>query len=81
MAKTSNKVEKELETKEETKKETNCEITAEEQENTCTLADHISKEKVVDIIKDTMLQYKGKVVLAMTEVKDIINKILADINK
>ena len=41
----------------------------------CNDADHISRAKVLDVIKTTMEKYKGKVVLAMEEVRDIINAI------
>lgn len=38
-------------------------------------ADHISRTKILDVIKTTMARYNGKVVLAMEEVRDIINAI------
>lgn len=38
-------------------------------------ADHISRTKILDVIKSTMDKYNGKVVLAMCEVRDIINAI------
>lgn len=38
-------------------------------------ADHISRTKILDVIKSTMDKYNGKVVLAMEEVRDIINAI------
>lgn len=41
----------------------------------CNDADHISRAKVLDVIQTTMEKYKGKVVLAMEEVRDIINAI------
>ena len=41
----------------------------------CNDADHISRVKVLDVIQTTMEKYKGKVVLAMSEVRDIINAI------
>lgn len=41
----------------------------------CNDADHISRAKVLDVIQTTMEKYKGKVVLAMSEVRDIINAI------
>lgn len=44
-----------------------------ETEDKC--ADHISRTKILDIIESTMARYKGKVVLAMEEVRDIINAI------
>ena len=42
----------------------------------CNDADHISRAKVLDVIKTTMEKYNGKVVLAMSEVRDIINTII-----
>ena len=41
----------------------------------CNDADHISRAKVLDVIQTTMEKYKGKVVLAMEEVRDIIKAI------
>ena len=41
----------------------------------CNDTDHISRAKVLDVIQTTMEKYKGKVVLAMEEVRDIINAI------
>lgn len=41
----------------------------------CNDADHISRAKVLDVIQTTMEKYKGKVVLAMEEVRAIINAI------
>lgn len=38
-------------------------------------ADHISRTKILDVIDSTMARYKGKVVLAMEEVRDIIKAI------
>ena len=38
-------------------------------------ADHISRTKILDVIKSTTARYNGKVVLAMEEVRDIINVI------
>lgn len=38
-------------------------------------ADHISRTKILNVIKDTMARYNGKVVLAMEEVRDIIKAI------
>lgn len=38
-------------------------------------ADHISRTKVLDVIKSTMAKYEGKVVLAMEEVRAIIKAI------
>lgn len=48
-------------------------IVKEEEITSC--ADHISRTKILDVIKSTMDKYNGKVVLAMTEVRDIINTI------
>ena len=44
-----------------------------ETEDRC--ADHISRTKILDVIESTMARYKGKVALAMEEVRDIINAI------
>lgn len=44
-----------------------------ETEDRC--ADHISRTKILDVIESTMARYKGKVVLAMEEVRDIIKAI------
>lgn len=44
-------------------------------------ADHISRTKILAVIKETMARYKGKVVLAMTEVNDIIKAITTAINE
>lgn len=41
----------------------------------CNDTDHISRAKVLDAIQTTMEKYKGKVVLAMEEVRDIIKAI------
>lgn len=41
----------------------------------CNDADHISRAKVLEVINTTMEKYKGKVVLAMEEVRAIINAI------
>lgn len=38
-------------------------------------ADHISRTKILDVIESTMARYNGKVVLAMSEVRDIIKAI------
>lgn len=51
-------------------------------EETCTCetedrcADHISRTKILDVIESTMARYDGKVVLAMYEVKNIIDTII-----
>jgi hypothetical protein len=42
----------------------------------CNDADHISRAKVLDVIKTTFAKYETKVVLAMSEVRDIINTII-----
>lgn len=89
MAKTNNKQTpikqaKETETNklEEPKKETPiCEQEKETTPKVDVEKDLISRQKVVDTINSTMLNYKGKVVLAMIEVKDIINTILAAIKE
>lgn len=44
-------------------------------EETTSCADHISRTKILDVIESTMARYKGKVVLAMEEVRDIIKAI------
>ena len=44
-----------------------------ETEDRC--ADYISRTKILDVIESTMARYKGKVVLAMEEVRDIIKAI------
>ena len=44
-------------------------------------ADHISRTKVLDVIKSTMAKYEGKVVLAMSEVRDIIKAITTAIKE
>ena len=44
-------------------------------------ADHISRTKVLDVIKSTMAKYEGKVVLAMSEVRDIIKAITTAVEK
>lgn len=38
-------------------------------------ADHVSRTKILNVIESTMAKYEGKVVLAMEEVRDIINAI------
>lgn len=47
--------------------------TAPKQTTNC--SDHVSRTKVLEAIESTMARYKGKVVLAMSEVSDIINAI------
>lgn len=47
----------------------------------CSCGDHISKTKVIETIKNTMVKYEGKVVLAMSEVRDIIKDITNAVNK
>lgn len=46
-----------------------------EKEDIDNYADYISRTKILDVIESTMARYKGKVVLAMEEVRDIINAI------
>lgn len=47
----------------------------------CTCGNHIEKSKVVEIVRAVVDKYNGKVVLAMSEVRDIANAIIAEINK
>lgn len=47
----------------------------EKPEEITSCADHISRTKILDVIESTMARYKGKVVLAMEEVRDIIKAI------
>ena len=47
----------------------------EKPEEITSCADHISRTKILDVIESTMARYKGKVVLAMEEVRDIIKTI------
>lgn len=47
----------------------------------CTCGNHIEKSKVVEIIGAAVDKYKGKVVLAMSEVRDIIKAITTAINE
>ena len=47
----------------------------------CNDADHISRAKVLDVIQTTMEKYKGKVVLAMEEVRDIIKAITSAVKE
>ena len=47
----------------------------------CNDADHISRIKVLDVIKTTFAKYETKVVLAMSEVRDIINTIIKAIKE
>lgn len=42
---------------------------------------HIEKSKVVEIVRTVVDKYNGKIVLAMSEVRDIANAIIAEINK
>ena len=44
-------------------------------------ADHISRTKVLDVIKNTMAKYEDKVVLAMEEVRAIIKAITTAVNE
>ena len=50
-------------------------------EETTSCADHISRTKVLDVINSTMTKYEGKVVLAMSEVRDIIKAITTAVNE
>ena len=50
-------------------------------EETTSCADHISRTKVLDVINSTMAKYDGKVVLAMSEVRDIIKAITTAVNE
>lgn len=43
--------------------------------------DYVLKSNVLNAIKDTMAKYDGKVVLAMSEVRDIIKAITAAVNE
>lgn len=54
-------------------------ITVKEEIDKC--ADHISRTKVLDVINTTVAKYDGKVVLAMTEVRDIIKAITTAVNE
>lgn len=47
----------------------------------CTCGNHIEKSKVVEIVRAVVDKYNGKIVLAMSEVRDIANAIIAEINK
>lgn len=44
-------------------------------------ADYISRTKVLDVINSTMAKYNGKVILAMSEVRDIIKAITTAVNE
>ena len=50
-------------------------------EETTSCADHISRTKVLDVINSTMAKYDGKIVLAMSEVRDIIKAITTAVNE
>ena len=54
-------------------------IVKEEEIDKC--ADHISRTKILDVIKSTMDKYNGKVLLSMSEVRDIIKAITTAINE
>lgn len=54
-------------------------IVKEEEITSC--ADHISRTKILDVINSTMAKYDGKVVLAMSEVRDIIKAITTAVNE
>ena len=43
--------------------------------------DYVLKSNVLNAIKDTMAKYDGKVVLAMSEVRDIIKAITTPVNE
>lgn len=47
----------------------------------CTCGKHIEKEKVIEIINTVVDKYNGKIVLAMSEVRDIVKAVVAEINK
>lgn len=57
----------------ETKVDDVAELELPEEITSC--ADHISRTKILDVIESTMAKYDGKVVLAMSEVRDIIKAI------
>lgn len=50
-------------------------------EKTDNCADHISRTKVLDVINNTMAKYESKIVLAMSEVRDIIKAITTAVNE
>lgn len=50
-------------------------------EETTSCADLISRTKVLDVINSTMAKYDGKIVLAMSEVRDIIKAITTAVNE
>lgn len=54
-------------------------IVKEEEIDKC--ADHISRTKILDVIKSTMDKYNGKVLLSMSEVRDIIKAITTAVNE
>ena len=43
--------------------------------------DYIKKQKVIDIVNSVVAKYDGKVVLAMSEVRDIIKAITTAVNE
>lgn len=43
--------------------------------------DYVLKTNVLNAIKDTMAKYDGKIVLAMSEVRDIIKAITTAVNE
>ena len=47
----------------------------------CTCGKHIEKEKVIEIINAVVDKYNGKIVLAMSEVRNIVKAVVAEINK
>lgn len=43
--------------------------------------DYIKKQKVIDIVNSVVAKYDGKIVLAMSEVRDIIKAITTAVNE
>ena len=60
-------------------------VKEEEIDNESTLGDtedkYIEKQKVIDIVNSVVAKYEGKVVLAMSEVRDIIKAITTAVNE
>lgn len=60
-------------------------VKEEEIDNESTLGDtedkYIEKQKVIDIVNSVVAKYDGKVVLAMTEVRDIVKAITTAVNE
>lgn len=74
--------EQEIESKVEEPKMSDTDVTELETPGEITsCADHISRTKILDVIESTMAKYQGKVVLAMSEVRDIIKAITTAINE